>query len=439
MLPDTMICFTTQIENNIHPSMDIPTSAPVPAPLKLVTMTIDMRLDRYLNLDVIAKHVPLSEPHQRGIIGVRFRDIRRGQHIKPSDNGPANIGSGRFKNQCTFIVNIGDKNINTKVFNNGEIVNVGCKATEHAIQSAHYITSSIHGLSGPVTYQTPDSFRNKNIKKFYKDELYRKYAAIIRRLVETLGIALDTSMFAPDINLDDGYVAFSAAIKDGARAYCYVYCIISIIKTYYSDEDLHAALDSDIVKRLLDGVRGREPHDITGIFPAYVGHGEIIPVNPAWAKTVLINKSTNCGYFLRRSALLERLNQEPAIVNCTFDKGRYPGVIAVYRNKDRGTDTKIIFFNTGKINITAARTHEQVQEAYDFIVSMCRDNFAELLLTSEYHNKSRRHEDSLPDQHYVGLVDEQHYYLLKKSSILANPRNIRVLKKMGILEKYSGS
>ena len=103
--------------------MDIPKSAPAPAPLKLVTMTIDMRLHRYLNLDVISKHVPLVAPEQPGIVGVRFRDIRRGHHMKAAESGPANLGSGRFKNQCTFIVNTGDKLINTKVFNNGEIVN----------------------------------------------------------------------------------------------------------------------------------------------------------------------------------------------------------------------------------------------------------------------------------------------------------------------------
>ena len=102
---------------------------------------------------------------------------------------------------------------------------------------------------------------------------------------------------------------------------------------------------------------------------------------------------------------------------------------------------KIILFNTGKINITAARTNEQVQEAYDFINAFCQKHFDHLLLKSEYLNKIKDYENNLPDQFNVGLVKnaegiENQFYLLKKSSITSNPRNLRILKLHGYLEHF---
>lgn len=149
--------------------MDIPKVVPLAAPLKLVTMTIDMSLGRYLNLDVIARHVSLSTDSSIGLAGARFRDIRRGNFKEATTPEPdscsrTSSSSGRFKNQCTFIVNIGEKTINTKVFNNGEIVNVGCKSTTHATDVASIFADAIHGLRGHVTYDVPEQFRNKNLK-----------------------------------------------------------------------------------------------------------------------------------------------------------------------------------------------------------------------------------------------------------------------------------
>ena len=55
---------------------------------------------------------------------------------------------------------------------------------------------------------------------------------------------------------------------------------------------------------------------------------------------------------------------------------------------------------------------------------------------SEYTNKIKEYEDSLPTKFEVGEVEGQQYYLLKKTSIMSNPRNLRILKKIGLIDKY---
>ena len=111
-------------------NLAIPEEAPEMAPLKLITMTVNANINTNLNLDVIARHTVLTDI----ILGISYRDIVRGICCKTTKNANAILNpgtaagagpeyyrtdstSGKFKNQCTFIINAGDKNINTKVFN----------------------------------------------------------------------------------------------------------------------------------------------------------------------------------------------------------------------------------------------------------------------------------------------------------------------------------
>jgi hypothetical protein len=124
----------------------------------------------------------------------------------------------------------------------------------------------------------------------------------------------------------------------------------------------------------------------------------------------------------------------PDVVDCEYDKNKYPGVITEYNTPTKVV--KIILFNTGKINITSTQTQEQVDQAFQFITRICNDYFDKLLLESEYHNKIKEYEDKLPMQFYVGVVEDQQYYLLKKSSITSNPRNVRFLKLKSLSNMY---
>ena len=155
----------------------------------------------------------------------------------------------------------------------------------------------------------------------------------------------------------------------------------------------------------------------------------------------MINHKSNCNYSVNRTSLNDIVsslivdNYEPFnVVDCFYHKTIYPGVIIEYQVPDK--TVKMIVFSTGKINITAANTNEQVHHAYEFIKKLCIDYFDKLLLESAYEDKQQEYEHSLPDQHYVGCFNGNKYYLLRKKNILMNPRNVRVLHEMKLLNKY---
>lgn len=409
------------------------------SPLKLVTMTIDADINTHINLDVIARYTPLDER----ITEIRYRNI----HRTPVQGAPeddkefykSETGSGRFKNQCTFIIDVGDKKINTKVFNNGKIVNVGCKKVEHAEQTSEILIDLFQNMKGLVIYTIPDTFPNNNIKKFFKDDLRKKYGKLIPLLTATLELELDTDPFSGVMSSDEGYATFQRECENPRYIsdIMYVHTIIRILKCYFEEGQLVKQYDNPDLQAMLKTIQDhtdRDAAEISCVFPSYLNNDKKIPFDKDTIEVVLINKSTNCGYFLNRTVLEELITDCPGVLKCTYDKNRYPGVITAYQ-----TPTwlvKIIVFNTGKINITKTRTHEQVQQAYDFISEFCREHFHELLLRSEYTNRQKESEDNMPAQFHVGLVDDQQIYLLKKSSIISNPRNVRFLSKRKLLSYY---
>ena len=424
-------------------SITIPEKIKSLAPLKLVTMTISIATNLYLNLNVIAEHIVLNAQ----ILNVSYRKIKRGKFKYALSGEDIQNDSEKFKNQCTFDIDIGEKIINTKIFNNGKIINVGCLDKRHAVLAVDIIMKQIQGLSGHITIPRVNLFTNKNIKKFFKDDLRKKFGAQIQLFACLLDNPVDLAPFDPLLSADEAYLMFASLITEPEyeALIMYLYTVIQILKNYYDEKDLPNQIDRPEFKALLDLITAHTDAEYTvrAVFPSYVNHDQ--PLRQEYTpEIVLLNKSTNSGYFINRTSLEQLLTGEPLIITCKFDKNRYPGVIVEFQASAACDNklVKIIFFNTGKINITAARTNEQVQEAYDFINTFCQTHFDALLLKSEYINKIKEYESNLPEQFNIGLVKnaegiENHFYLLKKSSILANPRNLRILKLHGYLEKYT--
>jgi TATA-box binding protein (TBP) (component of TFIID and TFIIIB) len=413
------------------------------APLKLVTMTIAISTNLYLNLSVVAEHIPLGSQ----VLNVSYRKIKRGKFKFDVTGDDIVNDSEKFKNQCTFDIDIGEKIINTKIFNNGKIINVGCLDKSHAVKAVSIIMREIHGLSGQLVIPRVNLYTNKNIKKFFKDDLRKKFSALIQLFACSLNKSFDLSPFDPHLSADDAYGIFADLIMDPTYEcqLMYIYTIIQVLKNYYDEKTLTAQMDNPEFQRILNLMLTNTDEsygEIRAVFPSYTHMDRPFP-DTYEPEIVLINKSTNSGYFINRNNLEQLLNQESRIITCKFDKNRYPGVIIEFQTSVQCGEklVKIILFNTGKINITAARTNEQVQEAYDFINAFCQQHFDQLLLKSEYVNKIKDYESNLPDQFNVGLVKtaegiENHFYLLKKSSIMANPRNLRILKLHGYLEHF---
>lgn len=430
----------------------IPTSAPEMTPLKLITMTVNACMTVNLNLDVVARHTQLNDK----IVGISYRDIIRGLCVKSKskskkktttrgedseDYYTTDSVSGKFKNQCTFIINVGEKNINTKIFNNGKMVSVGCKHSDHAIIAANIIRETFKEMEGLVIYTIPTDIVSNNVKKFFKDDLRKKFGDLVQLLAVELGLDdFNIEPFSASVAADEAYKLFQDELANTPTYrvdVMYIYTIITILKSYYDETTLLDNFNTPEFQYLLTMIINHTDHEaceISSEFPSYLNNKQLIPFDPATVKVALINESTNCGYYLNRNNLQDLMLRLPNVIECTYDKNKYPGVITVYRTPTK--DVKIISFNTGKINITSTCTPEQVEQAYQFITDVCRDYFDDLILESEYNNKIKEYEDKLPTQYHVGIIDDQQYYLLKKSSITSNPRNVRFLKIKNLLNTY---
>lgn len=426
-----------------------PSTPPAMNPSKLVTMTISAKLNLNFNLRAIAEKIEID--HQ--VTGVKYLNTLKGDYV---DEQP-----GRFKNQCTFRINVGDKIINTKIFNNGEIVNVGCLCQQHAVTAISILVQRFQGLDAELTYHIPDKFRCKELKKFFKDEIRKKYGDLYQMLILYFGLQTDLEPFDSSLSADVSYKIFNERLtsdKNYAREIQFIHTVISILKCYYSEDtektEKYEKCESDIISQFGQPDYQRILALIAAGTNYESGMDQIKCILPSCLSEVkfdgkvtveLINKGTNCNYYVNRkelSALLETLKDPDSatavqpfrVVGFKYCKSYYPGVIIQYAVP--GKVVKIIVFHTGKINITSANTDQQVEYAYQFIRKLCYDYFDRLVLTTAYENKQIEYEASLPDQYLLGSVDGQTNYLLRKKDILNNPRNIRILHCMGLLNLY---
>lgn len=417
----------------------IPTVAPVPDVPVLVTMTVKSMLPKNFNLDVVSRYVNIGES---SITSIKYRDIKRDEtclEITEPVNFLGNgVNSGRFKNQCTFVIDVRDKMINTKLFNNGQIVNVGCKKVDHAKMTIDTLLKELCNLKGSIEYVIPTSLKQCNMKKFFKDELKKDYYPLFVLLEAHEAVEaterLDLTPFEKDI--EQGFAAFCENVKNPEyeKKIMYYYTICNILKWYFPKKDLLDSLAPSgagwsIVKMVFSYTE-YENNRIVGIFPAYVGDmpaaGELI--------ISLINKTTQCGYYLDRVVLYKLLYTHPQIVKVSAHTDEYPGVTADLQTPEK--IISIVFFNTGKINITAANSEAQIATAYEFICKFCVENFKDLLLTNEYICKRKEYEDNLPDIYPHGQYGDVNVYMLKKRKILSNPRNVKLLRDLGMLDYY---
>jgi len=80
------------------------------------------------------------------------------------------------------------------------------------------------------------------------------------------------------------------------------------------------------------------------------------------------------------SSLLDnewKVKKSPLIIKNSFDPCNYPGIILKYFHNNSHT-VSIFIFSTGNINITGAKTSEQLDGAYSFVNTFIKENFDEV-------------------------------------------------------------
>lgn len=91
---------------------------------------------------------------------------------------------------------------------------------------------------------------------------------------------------------------------------------------------------------------------------------------------VLVNSNFNCQYYLNRELLLDILKKKYKI-KCNMDSCSYPGIQCKYKldseNKDR--EVSFMIFRTGSVLIVGKCNDEQLNEIYQFLVKVFRDEY----------------------------------------------------------------
>lgn len=415
--------------------IEAPTVVPPMRPLKLVTMTVQTNVNTYLNLDVVSTQLALDSM----FVGIKCKGVVRGQ--------VENEKSQTMKNVCSFNCNMGKK-INAKLFNNGKINNVGCLDPEQGVKITQHMVKRLSGLHGVVFYKATDYLttvqeKNSNPKKAFK-EFCKRYSILIPFLVQDLQLVeLDALMFVePELT----YRYFANALKENElflKEFNYLVLVIEILKKYFPEDTLGLEYFDmvQVIVTLITACTNDDQTIVTGEFPAYVSE---IPSYDNSYRINLINKGTHCNFYVNRDALHRLITSDHThVCGADYDMERYAGVIIRLKMPQelvinpKKQVIKVIIFNTGKINITSTQTHEQVQYAYNYISTFLKDHFNEVLFRIEYENKKRDYEALLPNKYPLKeLENGSKMFLLNKRKILSNPRNVRLLNDLGLLQDY---
>lgn len=418
--------------------MDIPETAPEPSPVKLVTMTVVSKLEKFINLKLVSECIKLDDQ----ILGVKFEDTVEGTGFKAKKQSTKKKQrkNNDFKNQCTLIINTGDKNLNVKLFNNGELVFTGCTDIEQIPTATKILTERLVGLDAYLEYDIPRNFKFYTTRDIFKKEI-AKYRELIHLLAYQLDFDINAEPFNPALSMKEAYTLFTETNEridqDEAENILALLQLIRIIRSYYDDTTITSWKSTDdfpkFVKDLLE-MLDMNSGKIAGVFPSYLGNEKIIETNPSNVGISNILKRMSCNFPLNRENVFELLKLQPEIERCEFDEDRYPGVVATLKTGDKLVT--VIFFNSGKINITAAKSDAQIDKAFEFIKKFCSENFREIVMETDYKNKNLKQQDNMPDQFDLGEHEGTKYILLKKESILKNPRNVLLLKKFGLIQNY---
>lgn len=187
-----------------------------------------------------------------------------------------------------------------------------------------------------------------------------------------------------------------------------------------------------------------------------------------------INTSVDPGFFIDQEKILHILTNKYKITKCDFEKTSYNAInckfistktCPIHKNDERGQaidysrlltsehskcvsncknkkngdnskriitecckDVSLLIFNS-KILITGGRNYEQIDETYRFICE---------ILCNEYdYIKDDKNNLRKQQNEYPNFILSDNNKFVKKDHILDNPKNVFIIKKLGLIDKYT--
>lgn len=144
---------------------------PIPTPLRISTLTGTCLVTSGINLVVLAQYLELN----KHITFINYGDfVSKG--VNPTPKSLKKKKKKKvFYNQITIIIKQGaDRYNNIKLFANGAVSMTGLQSLEEGKISINIILDSIRKLKGKILYNITDSFYETNIKKESNEEVMVK-------------------------------------------------------------------------------------------------------------------------------------------------------------------------------------------------------------------------------------------------------------------------
>ena len=390
---------------------------PTPSKIQMVTMTVGYNLGTFINLKVL--HGLILDDI---IIGIKCDNKTRG-NIKTKVNKNT-IKTKDFKNQCTLIISskwtqdgiITTKLINAKLFNNGKIIFTGCKNIEQNIFALNVIANKLYMLESPCDYESDIKCHKHKFNTLFISDVIKKEIIFNKDYVKLILEYMIISGEIGEISMND------LSHADNYDIYRQIYSRLYSIKAYYP---IDAVKGLQILPEFMYSILSKK---IGNVFPSYCNNSKKICIDIANINILNINSRMSCGFSIKKNVIYELLKEDPSIKNIYYDENIYPGIKAQFQPKGQSLKKmEIIFFNSGKINITSTQTFEQIDEIYEFITAFCRKHYSAICIERDDVISLNKHIASLPNQYIIAEGDAV-YVLLKKTHIYSNQRNIYIMK-----------
>jgi TATA-box binding protein (TBP) (component of TFIID and TFIIIB) len=323
---------------------------PMPTPLRISTLTGTCLVTSEINLVVLARYLELN----KHITYINYGDVvSKGINITPKSLKKKKKKKV-FYNQITIIIKQGaDRYNNIKLFANGAVSMTGLQSLEEGEISINIILDSIKNLKGKILYNITDSFYNTNIKKESDEEV----------MVDCEGCKEKFTYHTMKLSNECGHYICNECSKDHDQC---------------PNKECNA----------------------TFILPALTNEeAKVKKFN-----IVLINSDYKANFRINQKKL------HPLIVNkyqifSTFEPTIYPGVKSMYfwnkaytdkpvqgkcyciaKCNGKGTgngdgDCKKVttaVFQSGSVLITGGRSMEQIEDGYNFINTILKNEFAQI-------------------------------------------------------------
>lgn len=435
--------------------------------LNLATMTVTSSISILFNLEIVVRYLPLDNY----IVGKKCDGIGEWGQIKKNKTNTIinneidiikeNKKRKDFVNQITMIIypyGIDNKNkklqkrkINTKLFNNGQIVMTGCKKMDEAHLIMKYLANTLNqNVFGLVEYNIIPKILSE-----YSVKAYNKYIKTNQDIFQKLlnYIKLCNNNFNTITSFEDllnkSIKTYSSKLELEIMSLFKIYQILilyressaleTILDTLLNSSTKLSIIDQNFVEQILTKVIDNcltnfTTNKIKLVLPSFVDNS--ITYRLENTHTQMINCYFYSNFNIDRIAILKLVTNKYG-VSAEYEPERYQAVMISYISRVSCDQTEhkicqcnskkkckcickcrtvtICVFRKGTVIITGANNWDQINDAQTFIQKVITDECPRIYL-KKYQNKTR------PSNKKIMLITED-FFWIRRDHILRNPRN----------------